>query len=168
MAEPVCPQCNGRKEPSTVFINRGAAGCSVEQRPCSRCGGKGTVTAYEHGLYVEGRRVRDARIAADLSLREASAVLGCSAPELSAIENGREPAHHDILIERLKPKVDETQLALTGGPHCYHVEQGRYCGRAERWPGHGHFHEFTPESREQPAPLGDNGRGSSGEGSSNG
>jgi hypothetical protein len=142
MADVTCPQCEGRKEPSVVFVNRGETGCSVEQRPCSRCDGKGTITAYEHSLFIEGRKVRDARIAADLSLREASKVLGCSAPELSAVEHGREPAHHGILIARLSPQVDETQKVLNGGSYCYHVEQGRYCGRADKWPGHGHFHDF--------------------------
>lgn len=143
-----CPQCNGEKGPFTVFLNRGEAGCAVEQRSCSRCGGLGRISDYEHALCIGGRKVRDARVSFDLSLREAAIVLGCPAPELSAIENGREPAHHDVLIERLRPKVDEEQLALNGGPYCYHIEQGRYCGRAERWDGHGIFHEFTPQSRE--------------------
>jgi hypothetical protein len=142
MADVTCPQCDGKKGPFTVFMNRGAAGCSVEERPCSRCKGAGTISEYDAKLYAEGQRVRAARAAADLSLHEASRFLGCSAPELSAIEHGREPAHHDVLIEQLRPKIDEVQLRMNGGPYCYHVEQGRYCGRAERWDGHGYFHDF--------------------------
>lgn len=115
-----CPQCNGRAGPTIAFVNRGPEhGCSVEERQCSRCNGKGTITAYEHGLYLEGRRVRDSRVAADLSLRDAAKLFGCTAPELSDIEHGRAPAHHDILIrklvEHIKNGAPET-VVKRGGP----------------------------------------------------
>ena len=42
-------------------------------------------------------------------------------------------------------KYDAGQHRLNGGPYCYHVkEDGRYCGAAQRWPGHPVHHEFVP------------------------
>jgi hypothetical protein len=44
------------------------------------------------------------------------------------------------------PQMDWQQVALNGGPPCFYVEGPQYCGRAERWPGHGNpaFHDFVP------------------------
>lgn len=41
--------------------------------------------------------------------------------------------------------VDWGQVVANGGPPCFHVEDGRFCLRAERWQGHGEkdFHEFV-------------------------
>jgi hypothetical protein len=33
--------------------------------------------------------------------------------------------------------MDWQQVVLNGGPPCFHVEGPQYCGRAERWAGHG-------------------------------
>lgn len=33
-------------------------------------------------------------------------------------------------------QMDWQQVALNGGPPCFHFENGKFCGRAERWPGH--------------------------------
>src|SRR5689334_16034514 len=43
------------------------------------------------------------------------------------------------------PQMDWQQVALNGGPPCFYVEGPQYCGRAERWPGHGNpaFHDFV-------------------------
>jgi hypothetical protein len=45
---------------------------------------------------------------------------------------------------------DWEQVVLNGGPPCFHLEEdGRFCGRAERWDGHKPFkkwpalHEFV-------------------------
>lgn len=45
----------------------------------------------------------------------------------------------------MTPQMDWRQVALNGGPPCFFVEGPQYCGRAERWPGHGNpaFHEFV-------------------------
>lgn len=32
--------------------------------------------------------------------------------------------------------MDWQQVVLNGGPPCFHLEGGRFCGRAERWDGH--------------------------------
>jgi hypothetical protein len=52
---------------------------------------------------------------------------------------------------------DAVQHRLNGGPYCYHVDEDRkYCGRAQRWDGHGlkDFHEFVaiPRSSRDVAP----------------
>lgn len=44
--------------------------------------------------------------------------------------------------------MDWLQVVLNGGPPCFHLqEDGRFCGRAERWDGHGHkksdLHRFV-------------------------
>lgn len=41
--------------------------------------------------------------------------------------------------------MDWTQVVLNGGPPCFHVcDDQHFCGRAERWDGHGEpeFHDF--------------------------
>lgn len=42
--------------------------------------------------------------------------------------------------------ADWVQVVLNGGPPCFHVEDGRFCFRAQRWAGHGlkEFHGFVP------------------------
>lgn len=41
-------------------------------------------------------------------------------------------------------KMDWGQVVLNGGPPCFHIcEDGRFCGRAERWDGHDDVHKFT-------------------------
>jgi hypothetical protein len=38
--------------------------------------------------------------------------------------------------------ADWGQVAANGGPPCFHLEDGRFCLRAERWGGHGVMHSF--------------------------
>jgi len=41
--------------------------------------------------------------------------------------------------------ADWGQVICNGGPPCFHLEGGRFCLRAERWPGHGLTnHPYTP------------------------
>ncbi len=41
-------------------------------------------------------------------------------------------------------KMDWQQVVLNGGPPCFHIsEDGRFCGRAQRWEGHSDDHEFV-------------------------
>lgn len=35
--------------------------------------------------------------------------------------------------------IDWVQVVLNGGPPCFHLEEGRFCLRAEKWSGH-HIH----------------------------
>ncbi len=43
------------------------------------------------------------------------------------------------------PQMDWQQVVLNGGPPCFYVEGPQYCGRAQRWPGHGNeaFHDYV-------------------------
>jgi hypothetical protein len=43
-------------------------------------------------------------------------------------------------------RADWQQVVLNGGPPCFHYEseRERFCLSAERWRGHGVFHEFVP------------------------
>lgn len=40
--------------------------------------------------------------------------------------------------------ADWQQVALNGGPPCFHLENKRFCLRAKRWAGHGDMHIFLP------------------------
>lgn len=43
-------------------------------------------------------------------------------------------------------RMDWQQVALHGGPPCFHVDHespDRYCGRAQRWDGHDHDHKYV-------------------------
>jgi hypothetical protein len=51
-------------------------------------------------------------------------------------------AKRDKLAEAAN-NMDWQQVALNGGPPCFHLEEdGRFCGRAERWAGHGDVHAY--------------------------
>jgi hypothetical protein len=38
--------------------------------------------------------------------------------------------------------ADWEQVRLNGGPPCFHIEDGEFCFRAQRWPGHPTYHKF--------------------------
>lgn len=42
-------------------------------------------------------------------------------------------------------RMDWSQVVANGGPPCFFVEGPQYCGRAERWQGHGNaaFHDYV-------------------------
>jgi hypothetical protein len=46
---------------------------------------------------------------------------------------------------RAAEQMDWVQVVLNGGPPCFHMDAGdsRFCGRAERWAGHGDLHAFV-------------------------
>lgn len=52
------------------------------------------------------------------------------------------------LLEAAK-NADWQQVVFNGGPPCFHLEDGRFCLRAERWDGHktiggsGPIHEYV-------------------------
>ncbi len=39
--------------------------------------------------------------------------------------------------------MDWIQVVLNGGPPCFYLENDGFCGRAERWEGHGGLHPFV-------------------------
>ncbi len=46
-------------------------------------------------------------------------------------------------IARAAKDPDWGQVVANGGPPCFHVTDGRFCLRAERWPGHGIMHPYV-------------------------
>lgn len=48
-----------------------------------------------------------------------------------------------IRLFRACASADWQQVALNGGPPCFHLEGERFCLRAERWDGHGIDHQFV-------------------------
>lgn len=40
--------------------------------------------------------------------------------------------------------MDWQQVVLNGGPPCFHLEGGSFCGRARRWAGHDDLHKYVP------------------------
>lgn len=40
------------------------------------------------------------------------------------------------LIIQAAERADWTQVVQNGGPPCFHLEEDRFCLRAERWEGH--------------------------------
>jgi len=45
------------------------------------------------------------------------------------------PYHKRATFNAAK-NMDWEQVVCNGGPPCFHMEGGRFCGRAERWDGH--------------------------------
>ncbi len=39
--------------------------------------------------------------------------------------------------------VQVVLVVLNGGPPCFHLDDGLFCGRAERWAGHEDIHSFV-------------------------
>lgn len=54
-------------------------------------------------------------------------------------------ATESFKVAEVTPRMDWGQVVLNGGPPCFHVEGPQFCGRAERWPGHGNaaFHAYV-------------------------
>lgn len=46
-----------------------------------------------------------------------------------------------------RTRMDWGQVVLNGGPPCFFDDgKGWFCGRAERWAGHGVIHKYIPLS----------------------
>lgn len=89
--------------------------------------------------------------------------LGQLVAELRAIHDRLSaPSDSSATPASTEPVMDWEQVRLNGGPPCYAVlpdAPGRYCGRAERWPGHPVDHPFiagpaTPTSTPKIGHLG--------------
>ncbi len=53
------------------------------------------------------------------------------------------PAPSDRDVAQACAAADWEQVVSNGGPPCFHVEDGRFCFRAQRWAGHGSVHAFV-------------------------
>jgi hypothetical protein len=95
LPRPRCPHCNGQGG-AKCFINRGQdiRTHSLEWRECRTCEGTGRVDRRRAALIEQGKAMRDARVAKQESLLEASRRLGIGPAELSAIELGRQDLHN--------------------------------------------------------------------------
>ncbi len=52
------------------------------------------------------------------------------------------PAPSERDVAQACAAADWVQVVSNGGPPCFHVEDGRFCFRAQRWAGHGSAHAF--------------------------
>lgn len=54
-------------------------------------------------------------------------------------------AHTPTQLIKAAAQMDWQQVVLNGGPPCFHLdtEDGRFCGRAQRWDGHDKIHTFV-------------------------
>lgn len=86
-----CPRCDGKRG-ADCFINRGpdVRTHSLEWRSCPTCGGTGKIDRRRAALILQGKEMRDARVARRETLREAALRLGMNPAELAAIEHGRQ------------------------------------------------------------------------------
>lgn len=73
--------------------------------------------------------------------REKGEPKGLWEPKLAALDVSKPEE-----IERLEDAalhMDWMQVILNGGPPCFHLDDdGTFCGRAKRWPGHDELHKF--------------------------
>lgn len=102
----VCPSCNGTKEGGLGFVTR-ASGCSVEALPCSTCGGTGEVPADYAERAAAGRRLREERIAAGVSLGDLARAAGERPSEVSDAERGRRSIEEVDALRSILPASPE-------------------------------------------------------------
>jgi hypothetical protein len=88
-----CPHCNGEGG-GEAFINRGLDidTHTLEWVKCGTCKGDGIVSVVRERCIAKGKAMRDARVARQETLLEASRRLGMGPAELNEIELGRAPA----------------------------------------------------------------------------
>lgn len=58
----------------------------------------------------------------------------------------KKPSRLTVPLLHAAEVMDWQQVVFNGGPPCFHLcENGRFCGRAERWAGHqdGDPHKFV-------------------------
>jgi hypothetical protein len=79
-----CPDCHGDGHRMTLAC--GPGGSTFGPRTCETCQGSGEISAAQAASMAEGQRFHDARIAAQVTLRAAGALLGLSPVELSTYE----------------------------------------------------------------------------------
>ena len=81
-----CPECkNGR----VGGIACSSQGCRVGDLPCPLCDGSGRVDVELVARRVEGRRLRNCRVAAGRVLREFAKLADLTALQVSEIERGK-------------------------------------------------------------------------------
>ena len=108
-----CPACSGSKG-GMGFVRR-TTGCSGPAWiDCMACRGAGEITRAREQQFERGRRIYDARVAKDWSLREFAEKLGLRPHYVSDIENGRsieEFIHRAEVLLGLRDDDPPTPLA---------------------------------------------------------
>lgn len=83
-----CPACGGRT--GTHGFAYRVEGCNgIEWVSCTLCRGDGSVTVSRAQVYERGKKIHDARMLKDITLREFATSLGLKPSDVSDIENGR-------------------------------------------------------------------------------
>lgn len=74
----------------------------------------------------------------------------CNMPFSSPACGLEHATQRDVTVGKASglPQMDWQQVVLNGGPPCFAVNTphdipNRYCGRAERWQGHGSIHDYV-------------------------
>ena len=86
-----CPSCNGRGGNTCFVDGRNSDGShygDIREIECTVCGGQGRISEEKAEQIRIGKMMRDARVSAHISLKEAAQVLGVGPAELSKIERG--------------------------------------------------------------------------------
>lgn len=82
-----CPSCDGS---GTIFaLVDGPNYRGPKTINCYRCAGVGRITRAQMDAIESGKRIRENRLARNVSMAEEARRLGISASEYSAIEHGR-------------------------------------------------------------------------------
>ncbi|CAO4181092.1 hypothetical protein EEDFHM_03852 [Methylorubrum populi] len=83
-----CPRCGGQGR-TLALVNRGGGRGGSEIRDCATCAGVGVISAVEVARLRAGAALREGRVAAGLTLSEATARTGLGPADYSAVERGR-------------------------------------------------------------------------------
>ena len=86
-----CARCSGTGKIAAFVDYANRPGEFRDDLSCGDCDGTGSLTPERAAAMEEGERLRKRRVAADLSLRDAAALLGISPAELSRRERGHPP-----------------------------------------------------------------------------
>lgn len=78
-----CPRCKGEK--CLGVLAKGA----IQVLSCDICEGAGEISDEQMQLWTTGQEMREERLIAGLTLREAAAKIGCSPSVLSCRERGK-------------------------------------------------------------------------------
>lgn len=84
-----CSSCEGRGQARALVYYGSSKGCVWEMVDCPICRGRGEVSRAEQEAMAAGRALRDARVAAGISMHQAASERGISIREYSDLEWGR-------------------------------------------------------------------------------
>ena len=86
----ICQVCEGTGRVGPVFIDWRGGGEYRESMPCYGCRGSGEWSDARLAAHQRGQAMREARVAAGKSIREAAREMGVSPADLSKMERGEQ------------------------------------------------------------------------------